>query len=178
MRTDAVPLRGELSHIKSAENLALGSSPPIPRRVSRPTAAPGSSPFPRQHPACPCSITSSRSLQAPSILVAGESRACPVPQFPLLCSEDRQMQGEWHEVSGPRPRAESLWLFLPLTSGKWLCQEAVIVTRFNVTESFPDLQSPRAGKAPADEGSVWLHTLALFWVFVLYLQINSVEVKA
>lgn len=88
------------------------------------------------------------------------------------------MQGECHELSGTRPGAESLWLFLPLTSGKWLCQETMIVTWFNVTESFPDLQSPRAGKTWADECSVWLYILPLFWVFVLYLQTNSVEVKA
>lgn len=43
------------------------------------------------------------------------------------------------------------------------------MTWFNVTESFPDLQSSRAGKAQADESSIWLHVLPLFWVFVLYL---------
>lgn len=42
------------------------------------------------------------------------------------------------------------------------------MTWFNVTESFPDLQSPLAGKAQADEGSIWLHILPLIWVFVLY----------
>lgn len=43
------------------------------------------------------------------------------------------------------------------------------VTWFNVTESFPDLQSPRAGKAQADEGSIWLHifTLDLGFCFIL-----------
>lgn len=51
------------------------------------------------------------------------------------------------------------------------------VTWFNVTESFPDLQSPRAGKAQADEGSIWLHILPLFWVgfFVLYLTNKQCE---
>lgn len=43
------------------------------------------------------------------------------------------------------------------------------MTWFNVTESFPDLQSPRAGKAQADEGSIWLHILPLIWGFVLHL---------
>lgn len=43
------------------------------------------------------------------------------------------------------------------------------VTWFNVAESFPDLQSPRAGKAQADEGSIWLHifTLDLGFCFIL-----------
>lgn len=85
----------ELSHTKGAGNLALGSSPPLPRsfQSDRPAAAAASTPSHScilPFPALPCSITSYCSLQTPSILLAGESRAYPVPQFPLLCSEDRQ----------------------------------------------------------------------------------------
>lgn len=88
----------------------------------------------------------------------------PCLSFPCCAVRTGRMPGGCHELHGPSPRAESPWLFLPLTSGKWLCQETMSVTWFNVTESFPDLQSPRAGKAQVDEGSIWLHILPLFWV--------------
>lgn len=97
---------------------------------NRPAPAAASTPLPWPHPALPglpCSIAVSycSCLLAPSILpaprTAGESRACPVPQFPLLCGKDGQGAGvaavnQERHIPEQSPRR----LFLPLLSGKWL----------------------------------------------------------
>lgn len=102
--------RGRIVPHQKCWELGTGSYPPLPRRVSSQTFPLQPLPAPPFHgctlpfPAPPCSITSYCSLQAPSILLAGESRACPCLSFPCCAVRTGRMPGGCHDLSRPRPR--------------------------------------------------------------------------
>lgn len=158
--TEASQVSGrELSPDKSAGNLAQA---PVP--LAQGSFQPG-----RPAACCLCLL-----LPAASRVVAAcrpHPSCWQVSHEPAPCLSFPAVQGA-RGMPWPHPRAEPPWHFLPLTSGKWLCQGTMSVTWFNVTESFPDLQSLRVWKAQADESSIWLHifTLVLGFCFILNKQ--------